>query len=275
MRSPLRHLRKLSWAARLGLLLVVLYLMVAVLAPHIAPYGETQVVGTAFAPWTETSWLGTDNLGRDMLSRLIYGARNMIFLALAINILSFVLGGGLGILAALQGGWVDQIIGRVTDAIMGVPQLILALLLIAIIGNSVPILIGIIVVLDGTRVLRLSRAVAMNVVATDYVEAARLRGEGNWWCLWSEVLPNIRTPLMAEFGIRFCYVFLFISGLSFLGIGLQPPGADWGSMVRESSVLITFGDFTPLLPAAAIAVLTISVNFIVDWLIHNNAKARL
>ncbi|WP_342642105.1 ABC transporter permease [Rhodoligotrophos ferricapiens] len=275
MSRSLRYIKNMSWAARLGLVLVGLYVAVAALAPLLAPYGETQVVGAAFAPWSDATWLGTDNLGRDMLSRLIYGARNMIFLALAINVLSFVVGGTLGILAALEGGWFDLVIGRITDAIMGVPQLILALLLIAIIGNSVPILVGIIVLLDGTRVLRLARAVAMNVVATEYVEAARLRGEGIWWCLWSEVLPNIRTPLLAEFGIRFCYVFLFISGLSFLGIGLQPPAADWGSMVRESSVLITFGDFTPLLPAAAIAVLTISVNFIVDWLIHNNAKARL
>ena len=270
-----RLLQTMPWSVRGSLLIFMLYAVIAVVAPFIAPYGETQVVGGAFDPWSAQHWLGTDNVGRDMLSRLLYGARNMIFLAVLINILSFLVGGTMGMLMALKGGWLDQTLGRLTDAVMAVPQLIFALFLIAIVGNSVGVLVTVIVILDSTRVIRLTRAVAMNVVATEYVEAARLRGEGVWWCMWHEILPNIKTPLIAEFGIRFCYVFLFISGLSFLGIGLQPPGADWGSMVRESAALVSFGDFTPILPAAAIAILTVSVNFIVDWILNQDAETNI
>ncbi|TIU87833.1 MAG: ABC transporter permease subunit, partial [Mesorhizobium sp.] len=122
-----------------------------------------------------------------------------------------------------------------------------------------------------TRVFRLARAAGMNIAVMDYVEVARLRGEGLIWILSREVLPNILPPLVAEFGLRFCFVFLLISSLSFLGIGLQPPTADWGSMVRDNAILITYGDITPLLPAAAIALLTVGVNFLVDWFLHETS----
>ncbi len=270
-----QSLRKMPWLVRASCAVLCIYAFVAIFAPVIAPYGETETVGTAFEPWSSTNWLGTDSIGRDMLSRLIYGTRNMVFLATGINVISFLIGGLFGTLMALKGGWLDQILGRLVDAMMAIPQLILALLLITALGNSISVLVTIIVILDSTRVIRLTRALSMNIVATEYIEAARLRGEGIWWCIWHEVLPNIRTPLVAEFGIRFCYVFLFISSLSFLGIGLQPPLADWGSMVRESSTLITFGDFTPIMPALAIAILTVSVNFIGDWVLNRNAKTHI
>jgi peptide/nickel transport system permease protein len=125
-----------------------------------------------------------------------------------------------------------------------------------------------------TRVFRLSRAVAMDVVVMDFVEAARLRGEGMWWLIRREILPNIMAPLVAEFGLRFCFVFLAISALSFLGLGIQPPTADWGSMVRDNAALITFGDITPLLPAAAIALLTVAINFVVDWMLHRTSGLK-
>jgi len=129
-------------------------------------------------------------------------------------------------------------------------------------------------VLDSTRVFRLARAVGMNIVVMDYVEVARLRGEGLWWVITREVMPNAMPPLVAEFGLRFCFVFLFLSALSFLGLGIQPPTADWGSMVRDNATLISFGDITPLLPAAAIALLTIGVNFVVDWFLHQTSGLR-
>jgi len=129
-------------------------------------------------------------------------------------------------------------------------------------------------VLDSTRVFRLSRAVGMNVVVMEYVEAAKLRGEGLWWIIRSEILPNIMPPMVAEFGLRFCFVFLFISALSFLGLGIQPPTADWGSMVRDNATLITFGDVTPLLPAGAIALLTVGVNFVVDWFLQKTSGLK-
>ncbi|MCY1535703.1 Glutathione transport system permease protein GsiD [compost metagenome] len=182
--------------------------------------------------------------------------------------MAFLLGGIAGLLAAVKGGWTDQLLSRLVDVIMAIPQLIFALLLLTLFGTSVPMLIGIIAVLDSTRVFRLTRAVAANVVVLDFVEAARLRGESSAWIMFREVLPNILPPLVAEFGLRFCFTFLFISALSFLGLGIQPPTADWGSMVRDNATLISYGEITPLLPAAAIATLTIGVNFVVDWFLH-------
>jgi peptide/nickel transport system permease protein len=177
-------------------------------------------------------------------------------------------------IAAALGGWVDQILSRIVDVLMSIPSLIFALLILSIFGTSVPYLIATITVIDATRVFRLARATAMNVVVMDYVEVARVRGEKLDWVIRKEILPNITAPLLAEFGLRFCFVFLFISALSFLGLGLQPPAADWGSMVRDNASLITFEDITPLLPAGAIALLTVAINFIVDWMLHKSSGLK-
>ncbi len=269
-----RLLRKSPWSARFGLLVIVSYVFVAVFAPLLTPYGESEIVGYEFEPWGENFILGTDNLGRDMMTRLVYGARNTIGIALATTCLAFVLGALFGFLAAAVGGWADQLLGRIVDVLMAIPPLIFALLILTIVGTSVPALIIVIGVLDSTRVFRLARAVAMNVVVMDFVEVARLRGEGLWWVISREVLPNTLAPLVAEFGLRFCFVFLFISALSFLGLGIQPPTSDWGSMVRDNATLITFGDITPLLPAGAIALLTVGVNFVVDWFLQLTSGLR-
>jgi peptide/nickel transport system permease protein len=209
-----------------------------------------------------------------MLSRLIFGARNTIGIAVLTTALSFTIGGVLGLLAAVLGGWTDQLLSRLVDVLMAIPQLIFALVLLVIFGPSITNLILIIAVLDSTRVFRLTRAVAMNVVVLDFVEAARLQGEKLGWIMGREILPNILPPLVAEFGLRFCFVFLTIAALSFLGLGIQPPTADWGSMVRENSTLINYGDITPLLPAAAIALLTVAVNFVVDWFLHKTSGLK-
>jgi peptide/nickel transport system permease protein len=268
-----KQLRQAPPSAWFGLVVILIYVMVAATAPIIAPFGETQVVGSEYEPWGEYL-LGTDNLGRDMLTRILYGARNTVGIAFATTVLAFLLGGFMGLLAATLGGWVDMVIARVVDVMMAIPQLIFGLLILTIVGTSIPSLIMVIAVLDSTRVFRLSRAVAMNVVVMEYVEAAKLRGEGLWWIIRSEILPNIMPPLVAEFGLRFCFVFLFISALSFLGLGIQPPTADWGSMVRDNATLITFGDVTPLLPAGAIALLTVGVNFVVDWFLQKTSGLR-
>ena len=274
MRQALTHLRKSPWSARFGLFIVVSYVFLALLGPLLTPYGESEIVGFEYEPWGPEFLLGTDNLGRDMLTRLIYGARNTIGIAFITTVLAFLVGCAAGFLAAVLGGWTEQAISRVNDILMAIPQLIFALLILTIAGTSVPVLIVVIALLDSTRVYRLARAVAMNIVVMDFVEVARLRGEGLWWIMRSEVLPNALPPLVAEFGLRFCFVFLLLSALSFLGLGIQPPTADWGSMVRDNATLITFGDFTPILPAASIALLTIGVNFIVDWLLHKSSGLK-
>ncbi len=274
MREALNLLRKSPWSARFGLLVVFFYVFVAIFGPLLTPYGESEIVGFEYEPWGPEFLLGTDNLGRDMLTRLIYGARNTIGIAFITTVLAFLIGCVAGFLAAVLGGWTEQAMSRANDILMAIPQLIFALLILTIVGTSVPVLVVVIAVLDSTRVYRLARAVAMNIVVMDFVEVARLRGEGLWWIMRREVLPNALPPLVAEFGLRFCFVFLLLSALSFLGLGIQPPTADWGSMVRDNATLITFGDFTPILPAASIALLTIGVNFIVDWLLHKTSGLK-
>jgi peptide/nickel transport system permease protein len=265
---------KAPFSAKFGMAVIALYAVAAIFAPIIAPYGEAQVVGKGYLPWSWQHLMGTDQLGRDLFSRLIYGARNTVGVALLTTMLSFALGGGLGLLAAIAKGWIDQVLSRIVDALMAIPVLIFALLLLSIFGTSVTTMVLVLAVLDSTRVFRLTRAVSQNVVVMDYVEAARLRGEKLPWIMRREILPNIMAPLVAEFGLRFCFVFLTISALSFLGLGLQPPTADWGSMVYENKMLITVGRLTPLLPAGAIALLTVGVNFVVDWFLHKTSGLK-
>jgi peptide/nickel transport system permease protein len=269
-----RALKKAPISAWFGMIVIALYLFAAVFAPLIAPYGEAEIAGKAFQPPSAQYLFGTDQLGRDLFTRVIFGARNTIGIALATTLLSFVIGGSLGILSAIDRSWLDQFLSRFVDTLMSIPPLIFSLMLLAVFGNSIFNLILILAILDSTRVFRLARATALNVVVMDYVEAAKLRGEKLPWIITREVLPNIMAPLVAEFGLRFCFVFLTISALSFLGVGIQPPTADWGSMVSENKTLITYGKITPLIPAACIALLTVAVNFVVDWFLHKTSGLR-
>ncbi len=244
-----------------------LYVLAALLAPLIAPYGEAEIVGEAFAPWSAQHWLGTDQLGRDFLSRLLYGLRNSLMLAVTTTLLSFLVGGLAGLLAATGGRVTDTVLSRLVDVVMALPALIFALMLLTVFGTGGVQLVLVIGLLDATRVFRIARALAMREAAMDYVEAARLRGESLVRIMIVEILPNVKAPLLAEMGMRFSFVFLTVATLSFLGLGLQPPAADLGSMVRENATLITYGDFTPLIPAALIALLAMAVNFLIDgWL---------
>ena len=268
MSKALKGFMRAPLTSQVGLVVVIVYAFVALAAPVLAPFGETEIVGDQWEPWGSEFLLGTDNIGRDMLTRLIYGARNTVGMAFVITCLAFIAGGFTGMLAATLGGWIDQILSRIVDILMAIPGLVFVLLVLSFFGTAIPVLIIVISIFESTRVFRLTRAVAMNVEVMDYVEVSKLRGENIWWIVWCEILPNTAAPLVAEFGIRFTYTFLFIAALSFLGLGIQPPIADWGGMVRENAVLITFSDFTPLMPAAAIALLTVSVNFVIDWVLQ-------
>ncbi|MDG2231822.1 ABC transporter permease [Rhodobacteraceae bacterium nBUS_24] len=273
-------LKKSPMTARFGMAVILIYAVVAIFAPLIAPYGEAEVFAESFAPWGSKFIFGTDQIGRDVFSRMIYGARNTVGIAVMTTLLAFLIGGALGLAAAISRSWLDQFLSRSVDVLMAIPSLIFALVLLSIFGSTVLNLIIIIAVLDSTRVFRLTRAVAINVVVMDYVEAARLRGEGIGWIMRREILPNIMPPLVAEFGLRFCFVFLSIAALSFLGVGIQPPTADWGSMVRDNATQVQFSQYDinvvlrPLLPAAAIALLTVAVNFVVDWFLHKTSGIR-
>jgi peptide/nickel transport system permease protein len=267
-------MRGMSVSTVVGFAIIACFALMALFGPFLAPYGESQVVGDVWQPFSAQFPLGTDNLGRDILTRLLYGASRTIGVALSAALLSFAIGMSLGFLAAVVGGWIDHALSRAIDTLMAIPTLIFALVVLSVLPPSVIVLILVIAILDSTRVFRLSRAVAMDVAVMDFVEVARLRGEGLGWVITREVLPNTLPPLIAEFGLRFCFAFLFLSSLSFLGLGIQPPAADWGGMVRDNANAISFGMIVPLIPAAAIAILTIGVNLVVDWQLRRSSTAR-
>jgi peptide/nickel transport system permease protein len=263
---------KPTLSAWFGLTVVFIFVFVSIFTPWLAPYGQSANIG---GTWDEPSikmLLGADQIGRDMLTRIMYGARMTIGVALAITLLSFLIGIVLGFVAAVTGGWVDMFFSRLVDVMLSIPGLIFALIILGVFGSSIPVLILTIAVLDSTRVFRLARALGMNLTVMEYVEAARLRGEGLWWVIRREILPNAWAPLISEFGLRFCFNFLFIAGLSFLGLGIQPPYADLGGMVRENAAAINFGMMAPIYPATAIALLTVSVNLVVDWMLSIDAR---
>jgi peptide/nickel transport system permease protein len=289
-----RLFRQMPLTAAFGILTILVYAALAIFAPLIAPHGQETVFATAnVVPGGNPALggnpefpLGTDQIGRDILSRLIHGARNTVGIAFVTTCLAFLVGGTLGFLAATIGGWLDQVLSRLVDVLMAIPALIFSLLLITVAsawvqgGGLTAAMVVIIALIDSTRVYRLARAVGVNIVVMDYIEAAKLRGEGLAYLIFREILPNATAPLLAEFGLRFCFVFLTISALSFLGVGIQPPLADWGTMVKDLSAFINYATFAPpiaaapLLAAGAIALLTVAVNFVVDWMLHKSSGLK-
>ncbi len=267
-------LKRIPLSALIGLFLTALFLFAALFAPWIAPYGNGQIVGDVWGPMSATHLLGTDNLGRDLLSRMIYGARITIFIAVAATALSFILGSVLGFTAAVVGGWIDQTMSRFVDLLMSIPTLIFALVVLSVLPSTLITLILVMGILDATRVYRLARAVAVDINVMDFVEAAKLRGEGRSWIIFREILPNALSPLVAELGLRFIFAVLFLSALSFLGLGVQPPNADWGGMVKENKDGIVFGIPAALIPAGAIALLAISVNLVADWVLNRTSDLK-
>ena len=293
-----RLFRSMPLTASFGIMMILIYVFVAVFASFLAPYGQAEIIrgvpanimpgGDIALGGNPDFPLGTDQIGRDILSRLIYGAQNTVGIAFATTVIAFVLGGSMGFLAATLGGWLDQLLSRIVDVLMAIPSLIFALLLMTIASVWAPrlgipqtyFMILIIAVIDSTRVYRLSRAVGQSIVVMDYIEAAKLRGEGMGYLMFKEILPNATAPLLAEFGLRFCFVFLTIASLSFLGVGIQPPLADWGTMVRDLGGFVNFAQFAPmvatppLLAAGAIALLAVAVNFVVDWMLHRSSGLK-
>jgi peptide/nickel transport system permease protein len=258
--------------AWIGMAIILIFVLTAIFADVIAPYGEAESVGQTWDDPTFANWLGTDNIGRDLLSRLIFGARMTIGVALVTTLLSFFIGITTGFLAAVGGSVIDQVLSRLVDVMLSIPLLIFALIILSVFGSSIPTLIMTLAILDSTRVFRLARAVATNLAVMEYVEAARLRGEGLWWIMRREILPNALPPMISEFGLRFCFNFLFVASLSFLGLGIQPPYADWGGMVRDNGKAISFGLTAPLWPALMIAIMTVGVNLVVDWILSINSR---
>jgi peptide/nickel transport system permease protein len=267
-------IKRIPLGAWIDLILTSLFLICAIFAPWLAPYGNGEIVGDVWGPMTSANLLGTDNLGRDLLSRMIYGARITIFIAVLATALAFSLGSILGFTAAVVGGWFDSLMSRFVDLLMSIPTLIFALVVLSVLPTNILTLILVMGILDSTRVYRLSRAVAVDINVMDFVEAAKLRGEGRGWIIFREILPNALSPLVSELGLSFIYAVLFLSALSFLGLGVQPPSADWGGMVKENKDGIVFGIPAALIPAGAIAALAISVNLVADWILNRTTDLK-
>lgn len=264
----------MPWSARIGLAGIVFFLGFALIAPLFSPYGADEIIGKTWDPPSAQTWLGTDSIGRDLLTRLMHGTRFSILLAGAATLISFAIGSFFGFLAAVVRGWLDQTMSRFVDVLMAIPSLIFALVIMSVLPRSMAVLVLMTAFLDATRVFRLSRSVAVDIVVQDYVEAARLRGENRIWIIFREVLPNALTPLIAELGLRFAFTILFLSSLSFLGLGIQPPDADLGRMIRDNREGIVYGKLAAIFPGAAIALLTLSVNLVVDYIIKRTSSLK-
>lgn len=256
---------RLSWTGWVGAIIVMSWVIIAIFGPLIAPYGEAEFVSyDSYTPAFGEFILGTDYIGRDLFSRLLYGARLTLFMAVCATLIASTVGTIMGTIAGVKGGWVDQIISRINDAFLSFPTIMLGLVVVAALGSSLTVLIVATGLIYSSSVFRIARSLTVDQAVMDYVEVAQARGEGLGWILGSEILPNIAMPLIVDFGIRLAFAILFMSGLSFLGLGVQPPFADWGSMVRENISGLTNGSWTSIYPAMAIASLTIGLNLMVD-----------
>ena len=260
-----RLVHRFSVLGLIGLVLVTFWLTVAFIGPLVAPYnGGTLTSTEIFGSYSTAYPLGTDYLGRDMLSRILYGARYTVGLALAAAVLASLIGTFFGLLAAVSTRWVDEILSRLFDALISIPSKVLALVVIAAFGSSIPMLTTVAALAYIPGAFRISRSLAVNLMGLEYVQVARARGEGIFYIARVEVLPNMIHPMLADFGLRFVFIVLLLSGLSFLGLGVQPPNADWGSLVRENIGGLSEGAPAVLMPAVAIATLTIGMNLLID-----------
>ena len=266
--SPVpRFVARLPLAGRIGLALVIFWLLVAVAGPLLAPYPiGAFVTYDVFDGASAQHWLGSDYLGRDVLSRLLSGARYTVGLALGAAVLAVLTGTSLALFAAVSQGWVDEALSRFMDTLISIPSKIFSLVMVAAFGSSLPLLLLIAAVTYVPGNYRIARSLAVNLNQMDYVQVARARGERRAYLAMSEILPNMIHPLLADFGLRFMFVVLLLSGLSFLGLGVQPPNADLGSLVRENISGLPEGALAILAPAIAIATITVGANLLIDAL---------
>jgi len=269
--SPPSAKFKFSISGRVGFAMVIFWVFVALTGPFLAPYGENDLpFPDAYSEYQHPqagALLGTDVDDRDILSRVMYGAGRTLGISFTATVMAYFLGVVLGIGAIVAGPNVDMVVSRINDAFLSLPTIMLGLVVVAAVGSSIPVLILTAGFIYTSIVFRLARSIGMEIMVMDYVEAAKVRGESIWWIVTKEIWPNAAMPLISDFGLRLIYVILFISSLSFLGLGVQPPQADWGSMVRENLGAFQSygGSIIPVLaPAIAIATLTVGINLVVD-----------
>lgn len=271
LRQRLAHFGLTGW---LGLSIVLFWVGAAIFGPYLLAHSGSADGGDVFAPISAAHWLGTDYLGRDMLARLIEGARYTVGVAFVATLLASGTGTLLALLAAATGRWTDSVLSRVLDTLTAIPSKMFALLMVASFGSSVTMLIVSAAIIYTPGAYRIARSLAVNINALDYVTVARTRGERTAYVMLHEILPNITGPMLADFGLRFVYVVLLLASLSFLGLGVQPPEADWGSLVRENIEVLADAGAAVIAPSIAIASLTIAVNLVIDNLPGRAARER-
>ncbi|MBB5576091.1 MULTISPECIES: ABC transporter permease [Rhizobium] len=263
--TPRRFGFRFNIVGMLGLAVILAWALVAIFAPLLTPYPIGDIVDfDYFGPMSAKFWLGTDYLGRDIFSRILMGARYTVGISLAAVCIACFVGVALGMIAAVIGGWFDSVLSRFLDALNSIPSKLFGLVVVAGVGSSIPVLIITLAVIYTPGAYRFSRALSVNINTMDFITVARARGEGALYLIRSEILPNILGPVMADLGLRFVFIVLLLSGLSFLGLGVQPPNADWGALVRENIGGLPFGAPAVMFPSIAIASLTISVNLLID-----------
>jgi peptide/nickel transport system permease protein len=259
----------------LGLAVLLFWVLAALFGPWFLSHSSAAMGGDlVFAPVSAAHWLGTDYLGRDMLARVIEGARYTVGVAMVATLLASGTGTVLALLAAASGRWTDALLSRGLDTLTALPSKMFALIMVAGFGSSVPMLVLTAAIIYVPGAYRIARSLAVNINALDYVTVARTRGEGTLYIMLREILPNIVGPMLADLGLRFVYIVLLLAGLSFLGLGIQPPAADWGSLVRENIGALAMGGASVIAPALAIASLTIAVNLVIDNLPGRAARER-
>ncbi|MCG7360563.1 ABC transporter permease [Roseomonas sp. ACRSG] len=259
-----RRRARLSMATLVSLIILGFWTVVAVLGPLILPHDPTDFISDDSFAAAGGAWLGTDHMGRDLASRLLGGARVTLGMSVLAALIAHLLGGSLGVLGAIRGGVIDAVASRVVDVLLSLPKIVVGLVVVAVLGPSLTVLVAMAGIVYACGVFRIARALAADVLVIDFVRAARARGEGTAWIMFGEVLPNIIRPLAADFAIRVSFAILFISSLGFLGLGVQPPLADWGALVHDNISGLAAGSFAPIWPALAIASVTISLNLLVD-----------
>ncbi|MET4177145.1 peptide/nickel transport system permease protein [Bradyrhizobium sp. LA6.1] len=264
-RSPIRFGYRVNLVGLSALGVILLWGVIALFAPQLIPHSVGEIVDTDyFGPMSKELWFGSDYLGRDIFSRILMGARYTLGISLAAVSIACFSGVALGMTAAVAGGWLDTMLSRFLDALNSIPSKLFGLVVVAAVGSSIPALIGTLAVIYIPGAYRFARALSVNVNTMDFMVVARIRGEGLAYLIASEILPNILGPVLADLGLRFVFIVLLLSGLSFLGLGVQPPYADWGALVRENIGGLPFAAPAVIFPSLAIASLTISVNLLID-----------
>jgi peptide/nickel transport system permease protein len=248
-----------------GTLVFLMFVLMALMGPWIAPYGSNeQVYADARQAPSAEHWFGTDNLGRDVYSRILYGSRDVLAQAGLGTILAIICGTFFGLITGFRGGWLDEITMRFFDSLLALPALLLALLLLGTVGQSRNAVLIVIVVVYTPIVARVARSVVLSIRTKGFVEAAQLQGESQSWILFREILPSVVPALTVEGALRFSYAIFLVASLGFLGVGVQPPSPNWGLMVSEARTYAAQLPWALFFPAGAIALLVIGVNLMAD-----------